>query len=131
MLRQFVGRKDIFLLGTLMGGINAVGIKDVDHQSAVDLHRLGLIFGIEKESAAKTTDARLSRLMQNRVGPEGHDALGRHQFVVVLPWEPHFVEVQRCAAISDQSCAKEEHEHGPRLDSLSDHRLGSFHELGV
>jgi hypothetical protein len=109
-----------------------VRIKRVHHEGAIDFDRFGIVFAVEEDTSAETTHGRLSRLVQHGVRPERHDTVRRCEFFVfVLPGEPHLVEVQRRAPTGSQSYDKEQYEHGQRLDSLSDHRLGSFHEFGV
>jgi hypothetical protein len=132
VLLQPVRRKNVLLLGPLLRWIVVLGVKGVHNQGPIDFDRFGIIFAVEEDPASETAHGRLSRLVQNGVRPEGHNACRWDQFVVlVLPGEPHFVEVQGCAPTDPQSHDEEQYEHGQRRNLLSDHLLGSFHEFGA
>lgn len=94
-LRQLVGGEDELLLRPLVGGVVDLGVKRVDDQRPVHLHRLLFIGAVEEHASAKPAHAGLAGLMHDRIGPERDNPLGRiGGLFLALPGKPR-VEVPR------------------------------------
>jgi len=80
MVRQLLGREDIFPF-RLAGCRAAEGaIKGVNCQRAVDFHRFLLVAVVEHHAATESTDAGLAGLTENRMSPDRNDAIGYDRF---------------------------------------------------
>jgi hypothetical protein len=129
---EIVGREDELLERLLLRRIDVVGIECIDDERAIYLDWLGFVGTVDHDPRAKPANGGQAGLMEHRVGPDGDDALGRRQFIIlVLPRPPQLVDTPRTATTGSQS-SNQEHNHKGRaeLGVLSDHRRGSFHALG-
>jgi hypothetical protein len=69
---EFLGLKHVFAIGDHVQGVAVGLVKGVDHQRALDFHRLARLAAVEHQPAAKAADRRLVRLLEHGVGPHGH-----------------------------------------------------------
>lgn len=83
-----IGGKPILFLGSRFAGIVFIRIEGVDNQRTVHLDRFLVLFIVEIEATAKPAYARLSTLIQNRIGPHGQDPIRQSGLLALGPREP-------------------------------------------
>ncbi|MGE3313601.1 MAG: hypothetical protein AB7O26_00710 [Planctomycetaceae bacterium] len=73
MLRELIAVEDVFLGGPRVRVAIFGFIEGVDGDSAIDRHRRLIVFPVEHQPSAETSNGRASHLVERGVGPDdGH-----------------------------------------------------------
>lgn len=90
---QLLGSEDVLAVGFGVAGVPIRFVKRVDHDHPINFDRLLILGLIEHEPSAETAHRRLVGLIQDGVGPDGHDFFGSSGFVVAQGPRYRFIQV--------------------------------------
>jgi hypothetical protein len=123
---EFLGEDELAIRPGI-AGVAARLIEGIDHQRAVDFDRLIVLSAVEQQPTAEPALRRTVRVVQYRVGPDGHDPAGQARLVFRGQWpRQRFLQIQlRAAGKQRESRRRHQQVQEPRGDGHGD----SFHGI--